>query len=92
MTRKPSARPATTQSGLCDADLTEAWWNGLTASERKAWNERLAAQDQQPTADAAMALHYVDMFWAAIRRHHQHQAKLVAEKTKLRRCGTSALG
>ncbi len=92
MTRRPSSRSATTQSGFCDAVLTEAWWNGLTASERKAWNERLAAQDLQPRADAAMALHYVDMFWAAVRRHHQYQAKLVAEKTRLTRCGTTALG
>lgn len=92
MTTKSSLRNGMRESDAVNVDLTEAWWTSLTASERRAWNERLAAQGQEPTADAAMALHYVDMFWAAVRRHHQQQAKLVADRSRLRRCGTSALG
>ena len=91
MTRPRSTKSATTQSDAITAELSEQWWASLTPCARQSWTARLAARGLEATPDAAMALHGVDMFWAAVRRQRERQDQLVANRTRFRRCGTSAL-
>ena len=91
MTRPRSAKSSTAQTDARTAEIAAEWWAGLTSCERESWTERLVAQGEQATPDAAMALYGVDMYWAAVRRHRERQEELVADRTRIRRCGTSAL-
>ena len=90
MTRPRSTKSATTLSDAITAELSERWWASLTPCERQSWTERLAVQGLEATPDAAMALHGVDMFWAAVRRQRERQDRLVADRTRIGKCGCRA--
>jgi hypothetical protein len=91
MTRPRSTKSATAQSDAISAEISEQWWASLSSCERQSWTERLAARGLEATPDAAMALHGVDMFWAAVRRQRERQDQLVADSTRIGKCGCRAL-
>lgn len=70
MTRPRSTKSAAAQADACTAEIAGEWWAGLTSREREVWIERLVAQGEQATPDAAMAQYGVETYWQAVRRLH----------------------
>lgn len=91
VTRPRSTKSAAARADARSAEISEQWWAGLSSRERENWSERLAARGFGATPDAAMALHGVDMFWAAVRRQRERQDQLVADRTRIGKCGCRAL-